>query len=47
MPHTDPYEPTDPTFECTACGRRVDDPADRECSGCGGELRNISVPRQE
>ncbi len=36
------------TYECEACGTRTDaarSPGD--CSDCGGDLRNISTPRQQ
>jgi len=35
------------TYECSACGARIED-ATRQpvaCPECGGEMRNISVPR--
>jgi len=37
--------PEDEIYECAGCGKRVTAPADRECEGCGGDLRNLSVER--
>ncbi|MFB6105148.1 MAG: rubrerythrin-like domain-containing protein [Halobacteriaceae archaeon] len=37
----------DPTYECIACGARIEDAARQPvaCPTCGGEMQNISVPR--
>lgn len=40
----DPYEPTDPTFECPDCGTRAESRG--ECPECSANLRNITVPRE-
>ncbi|WP_436901546.1 rubrerythrin-like domain-containing protein [Halovenus halobia] len=32
-------------YECFDCGRRVEDPGTTECEECGGELHNLSKPR--
>lgn len=43
-----PHEPSPDAavFECFGCGSRVTDPATRTCEDCGGELNNISRPRE-
>lgn len=40
----DPYEPTDPIFECPSCGERADSRG--ECPECSATLENITVPRE-
>lgn len=38
---------TTATYECSQCGARIEN-AERQpvaCDRCGGEMRNISVPR--
>jgi len=40
----DPYEPTDPTFECPICGARSNERG--ECDACSATLLNISVARE-
>ena len=34
-------------YECLDCGHRIENPDDHptQCPKCGGELQNISVPR--
>lgn len=45
----DPYDPPSTrTFECLECGERVEaDHQPVECEECGGELQDISVPREQ
>ncbi|MDZ7700805.1 MAG: rubrerythrin-like domain-containing protein [Halobacteriales archaeon] len=43
--HTSTITTTRALHECFTCGRRVRDPDTRECSSCGGQLRNLSRPR--
>jgi Zn finger protein HypA/HybF involved in hydrogenase expression len=47
MPH-DPYDtPNVRTFECHDCGERIaTETQPRRCEACGGDLRDISVPRE-
>lgn len=40
----DPYEPDDPTFECTSCGARLESRG--TCPDCDAAVRNIAVPRE-
>lgn len=48
-PREDPHGDEPPyTYECLDCGERVE--AERrpgECPACGGELQNISKPRDQ
>ncbi|PSQ26229.1 hypothetical protein BRD01_01075 [Halobacteriales archaeon QS_8_65_32] len=49
MTRTDPYDPDEPYYECTDCYQRtaesaVDGKPDG-CPECGGEMKNINVPR--
>jgi len=48
MVRNDPYDPDVSRYECLACGNRVsgEDESHGECPGCGGEMKNISVPRE-
>ena len=48
MPH-DPYDiPDVRTFECLDCGRRIDSETQPvRCAECGGDVRDISVPREQ
>jgi rRNA maturation endonuclease Nob1 len=43
----DPYQPEGSVYECVVCNRhfRTDDHL-ASCEGCGGDLRNIAVPRE-
>lgn len=40
----DPYDPSDPTYECPECGTRSTD--DRLCTSCETDRRNITVARE-
>lgn len=40
----DPYEPTDPIYECPSCGARSSTRG--ECEECSATVLNISVPRE-
>jgi len=40
----DPFDPTDPTFECPTCGARASERG--VCEDCETELQNINVPRE-
>lgn len=43
----DPYSPNRGYFECLDCGNReTSEETLTECDDCGGELRNIAVPRE-
>jgi|AntDeeMetagen192_2_1112575.scaffolds.fasta_scaffold04568_3 rRNA maturation endonuclease Nob1 len=43
----DPYSPETNYFECISCSRRTtSDKRLATCSECGGQLRNIAVPRE-
>ncbi|WP_435363899.1 rubrerythrin-like domain-containing protein [Haloarchaeobius sp. DYHT-AS-18] len=33
-------------YECLSCGLRTEDADENECPKCGGELRNVSLPRE-
>ena len=47
MTHTDPYTPDREYYECRECGsRHVSEERELECEECGGQLRNIAVPRE-
>jgi Zn finger protein HypA/HybF involved in hydrogenase expression len=48
MPH-DPYDtPNVRTFECLDCGKRTDaETQPMRCPTCGGDVRDISVPRAQ
>jgi rRNA maturation endonuclease Nob1 len=43
----DPYSPERRYYECRSCGERwtSDDPVPA-CESCGGNVRNIAVPRE-
>jgi Zn finger protein HypA/HybF involved in hydrogenase expression len=45
----DPHDPPETrTFECLDCGERVEaDHQPMTCPACGGDLRDISVPREQ
>ncbi|WP_276260967.1 rubrerythrin-like domain-containing protein [Haloglomus litoreum] len=44
---TDPYTASETTYECYDCsGRVVVDGHQGACPDCGGNVRNISVPRE-
>lgn len=40
----DPYDPSDPTYECRQCGTRSETRG--TCPDCDGPLLNITVPRE-
>ncbi|MFC6726853.1 rubrerythrin-like domain-containing protein [Halobium palmae] len=43
----DPYSPERGYFECLDCGtRETSEGLISECADCGGEVRNIAVPRE-
>jgi len=43
----DPYTPEMGYFECVECSRRTtSDKRLTTCEKCGGQLRNIAVPRE-
>ncbi|MFC4356593.1 rubrerythrin-like domain-containing protein [Halobium salinum] len=43
----DPYSPKRGYYECYDCGERETSVDSRtECESCGGEVRNIAVPRE-
>jgi rRNA maturation endonuclease Nob1 len=46
---TDPApRPDEPTYECLDCGRHYEGKPDGGfCPRCGGDLHNISVPREQ
>ncbi|PSP62281.1 hypothetical protein BRC77_10525 [Halobacteriales archaeon QH_8_64_26] len=44
MVRTDPYTPSEGIYECIDCGHRPSESG--RCPSCGGELKNISVPRE-
>lgn len=48
MPRSDPYERTPPyIYECADCDHRVEaEHQPGECPECGGEMKDISVPRE-
>jgi rRNA maturation endonuclease Nob1 len=48
MNRTDPYTPTGVyIYECVVCGGRTESESRvGECDCCGGEVRNIAVPRE-
>lgn len=47
MGHPTPSDRDDATFECVDCGHRVEAADERpsSCPECGGNLQNVSVPR--
>ena len=49
MAKEDPYEGDPPyTFECQDCRERVEaESHPGECPDCGGEMQNISRPREK
>jgi hypothetical protein len=48
MVRMDPYTPTDSEYECVECHNRIttEDDFHGVCPGCGGEMKNIAVPRE-
>jgi rRNA maturation endonuclease Nob1 len=47
MVKQDPYDPTRSYYECSDCGRRfTTQDHEATCEECGGDLRNIAVPRE-
>lgn len=43
----DPYSPERGYYECLVCGeRRTSDEPVSVCESCGGDVRNIAVPRE-
>ena len=43
----DDYRPREGYYECVACGTRVvSDDHLPSCPDCGGDVRNIAVPRE-
>jgi hypothetical protein len=44
MVRSDPYTPNEGEYECLSCGYRVSERG--RCPDCGGDLKNISVPRE-
>ncbi len=43
---SDPYAAAESRYECTDCGERaVLDEQPLVCADCGGDVRNITVPR--
>ncbi len=45
--NVDPYSPEVGYFECLECSRRTtSDNRLTTCTDCGGQLRNIAVPRE-
>lgn len=49
MPRDTGYDEETPfTYECVDCGHRIEaDERPGECPECGGEMQNISVPREQ
>lgn len=49
MTWTDPYDPDEPYYECIECHHRVAESAVEgepdACPECGGDAKNINVPR--
>jgi hypothetical protein len=47
MVRTDSYESSGATYECNDClHRQPTDEFPGDCPECGGEVRNIAVPRE-
>ncbi|TQQ83321.1 rubrerythrin-like domain-containing protein [Halonotius terrestris] len=43
----DPYTTEEACFECLECGARArSEERIHECSACGGEVKNIAIPRE-
>ena len=43
----DPFSPEMGYFECVDCGKRkMSDERLTTCTGCGGQLQNLAVPRE-
>nr|WP_299263712.1 rubrerythrin-like domain-containing protein [Halorientalis sp.] len=43
----DPYKPGESVYECVSCSRQIrTDGHLSSCEECGGEVRNIAVPRE-
>lgn len=49
MTRTDPYDPGEPYYECTDCQDRIAESVVEgkpdTCPKCGGDVKNINVPR--
>lgn len=43
--HSTTVTTSESVYECFGCGARTTEPVSRDCDRCGGELRNISRPR--
>lgn len=45
--HVDPFDPSDPLYECYDCGHRVEtDSYQGRCPNCDGTVENIAVSRE-
>ncbi|ELY72516.1 rubrerythrin-like domain-containing protein [Natrinema pallidum] len=45
MVYTNPYSPDRSHYECWSCGYRMTAGSLGSCPECGGQMHNLSVPR--